>query len=88
MTADVARALADELADRFTAHVEVDEVRPGRFRFEVLSKHFGDVSHLTRQDQAWEVVERVLSDEQMQDVSLILLMGPEEVGHELVELMP
>ena len=88
MTQDTARRLADELADRFNGHVEIEQVRPGRFRFGVLSKHFVDASHLTRQDQAWEVVERVLTDEQRMDVSLLLMMGPEDVGQELVELMP
>ena len=88
MTKEVADSLADELRRKFTAHVDVDEVRPGRYRFEVYSKHFGDASQLARHDQAWAVAERVLNEEELQDLSLLLLIGPEDVDESLVALMP
>ena len=88
MTKDKSQNLADELAKRFTAHVEIEEVSPGLFRFEIYSKHYGDISHLARQDQAWEVVDRVLTREEIQDLSLVLTIGPENVDGSLVAIMP
>jgi hypothetical protein len=88
MTKERSDQIAAALSQRFTAHVESEEVSPGRFRFDVFSKHFGDVSHLTRQDQAWEVVDHILSREESDDVSIILTAGPEDVDASLVALMP
>jgi hypothetical protein len=88
MTTEKAQLLADELASRFTAHVEIENISPGRFRFEVYSKSFRDVPFLDRQDQAWEVVNRLLNREEKDDVSLLLTIGPEDVDASLVALMP
>ncbi len=88
MIAQRAKVLADALAARFTAHVEPEEVAPGRFEFEVFSKHFGDASRWTRQDQAWEVVNHVLTPQEAEDITLVVLYGPEDVGSELAEIMP
>ena len=88
MTRHTADQVADALARRFNAHVEVDEVRSGRFRFDVYSKHFGAASHLERQDQAWAVVDDLLSREQSDDISILLTVGPEEVDAEIVAAMP
>ena len=88
MTEQTARRVADELRKRFTALVEIDEVRPGRFRFEVLSKHYGTASLLDRQDQAWEVVNKLLTRDEEMDVSIIHMLGPEDVDESLLELMP
>ena len=57
MTEQAASRVAEGLRKRFTALVEIDEVRPGRYRFEVLSRHYETESLLARQDQAWEVVQ-------------------------------
>ena len=75
MTVERAGELTKALAERFTAHVEPEEVAPGRFRFEVFSRHFGDLSHLERGDQAYEIVDRVLGREDSEDITLILLYG-------------
>ena len=88
MTNERAALLARSFAERFKAHVEPDEVAPGRFGFEVFSKHFGDVSRWTRQDQAWEVVDRVLTREEAEDITLVVLYGPEDVSEELIAVMP
>ncbi len=88
MTNEKAKLLADAFERRFTAHVEVEEISPGRFRFNIFSKHYGDITHLTRQDQAWDVVDQVLVREELDDISSILTIGPEDVDASLVELMP
>jgi hypothetical protein len=88
MTPATAKRVADGLADRFTAHVEIEEVQPGRFRFNVFSRHFGAGSRLDRQDQAWAVIDELLGRDESDDVSLILTVGPEDVDASLVALMP
>lgn len=88
MTQERANVLSDALAAQFTAHVEHEEVAPGRFRFDVFSKHYGDISHLSRQDRAWEVVDRTLSRDESEDITLVITHGPEEVSSDLVALMP
>jgi hypothetical protein len=54
----------------------------------VFSKHYGDITHLTRQDQAWQVVDQMVSREESDDISLILTIGPEDVDASLVAIMP
>jgi hypothetical protein len=88
MTLEQAKMVADALAKRFTAYVEPDEVAPGRFSFRVFSKHYDDIPGLQRQEQAWEVVDRILSRDESEDVVLVILYGPEDVATELVEMMP
>jgi len=88
MTEEKAKQLSDDFTKRFTAHVEIEQISPGRFRFEIYSKHYGDASLFARQDQAWEVVNRLLTREEKDDVSLLLTIGPEDVDASLVELMP
>jgi hypothetical protein len=80
--------VADALAKKFTAHVEPDEVSPGRFRFDVLSKHFGNQSLLDLQDDAWALVDSLLLRKEADDISLIMTIGPEDVDESLVALMP
>jgi hypothetical protein len=89
MTREKAEVLAGAFAKRFIAHVEIEEISPGRFRFNIFSKHYGDITHFDRQDQAWEVVDQILmTREEADDISSILTIGPEDVDASLVELMP
>jgi hypothetical protein len=88
VTEEKAETLANAFAKRFTAYVDKEEISPGRFRFNVFSKHYGNISHLKRQDQAWEIVDQILTREEIDDISLILTIGPEDVDASLVELMP
>jgi hypothetical protein len=88
MTKDDADRVSRELATEFKAHVEVEEVAPGRFRFEVFSRHFGEGSHLDRHDRGWKVIDRMLSREQLLDVSILLMFGPEDVDATLAAIIP
>jgi hypothetical protein len=89
MTNITAKRLADEFARKFTAHVETEEISPGRYRFEIYSRRYTTESRFERQDQAWEIVDALgLSREEQDDISLILTIGPEDVDASLVELMP
>lgn len=88
MTKEVAQRLRDELAAEFKAHVEIEEISPGRFRFEVFSRYLGNGSQLERHDRGWQVVDRVLTREQIQDISLLLMYGPEDVDAAVAAIMP
>jgi hypothetical protein len=88
MTKGDADRIAIELGRQFRAHVEVEETSPGRYRFELFSRHFGPVTHLERHDQGWAAVDRLLTREQVQDVAALLMYGPEDVDAELAAVMP
>jgi hypothetical protein len=89
MTTATAKRIADALAARFTAHVEIDERMPGRYGFDVYSKHFETQSHIERQDRAWELVDTLsLSRQEMDDISLLVIIGPEDVDAEVAAAMP
>jgi stress-induced morphogen len=76
--ADADRLLA-ELVRRFGGEGEAEEVNPGQFRFALVSPQFSGVPHLRRQDSIWEVVERVLTREQILGLTLVVAYAPEEI---------
>ena len=89
MTPEMAKRIADKLAHRFTAHVEIEQRAPGRYGFETFSKYFGTPSYFERQDRAWEVVDQLaLSQEEQDDISVLMTIGPEDVDEELAAAMP
>jgi stress-induced morphogen len=71
--------LLDELKLRFQAHVEAEQVSPGRFRLGVVSPQFAGVPGLRRQDRIWEAIDEILDREQTLDISLVLAYSPDEV---------
>jgi stress-induced morphogen len=63
------------------AQVEVHAVNgAGRYRFALVSDKFVGLSQLARQDAAWRVVDKTLSEDAALDVSLLLAFAPEEVA--------
>jgi len=83
-----AEALAEKLGHRFAAHVDLEQVTPGRFRFTLLSKGFEGVPHLRRQDEAWAYIDTIASREISMDIWLLLTLAPLLVDESLVALMP
>jgi len=85
MTRAKADALVAALAARFGGEAEAEQVNPsGRYRFAVVSPRFETVPHLKRQDEAWKVVDEVLTREETLDVSLVLTYAPAEIFSEEV----
>ena len=78
MRADAER-LSGELARTYGGEVDAEEVAPGQFKFFMVSPGFTGVPHLRRQDSVWEVVERVLTREQLLDLTLVLTYAPDEI---------
>jgi hypothetical protein len=76
------KKLTDAFHERLGADVSAtSEVIAGvkRFSFYLVSRKFKGVSHLRRQDMAWEVVDSVLTREQALQVSAILALAPGEI---------
>lgn len=85
MTRAKADALVAALKGRFGGEAEAEQVNPnGRYRFAIVSPQFEAVPHLRRQDEAWKVVDEVLSREETLDVSLVLTYAPDEMFSEEV----
>lgn len=77
-----AKKLVKAFQARFGGDVEFDsEVVGGvqRFSFYLVSPKFKGMSPLKRQDAAWEVVDAVLSRDEVLHVSAILPLAPSEV---------
>ncbi len=79
MTQDDAELLEKALKDHFAAQVEMEQVAPGRFRFNVVSATFEGIPHLHRQDEVWRIVDCTLPTAVRLDVSLIIAFAPSEL---------
>lgn len=77
-----------ELEKHYAGRVEVEEVSPGRYRFEVFSRHFGSASHLARHDAGWAFVSGLLDRQGIDGVASLLLYAPEDVDAELAAAIP
>jgi stress-induced morphogen len=74
--------LVEAFRSRFGGDVESDSDADGgadRFKFYLVSPAFVGVSNLKRQDEAWAVVDSVLSREEALQVTAILPLTPDEV---------
>jgi hypothetical protein len=81
MTRARADALVAALVARFGGEAEAEQVNQnGRYRFAIVSPQFNSMPHLRRQDEAWKVVDEVLSREETLDVSLILTYAPGDLA--------
>jgi hypothetical protein len=79
MTQDDVDALKAALQEQFGGDVQAECVdERGRYRFAVISSRFESTPHLQRQDAIWEVVDRVLSREVSDDISMILAFTPKD----------
>jgi len=79
MTEKIATKLNYELIRKFGGSAEFEEKNPGQFRFSLISPQFAGVPHLQRQDQVWEVIEKVLTPDEILDLTLVLTYTPEEI---------
>ena len=80
MTQTEARRLKRALEKQFGGKAEFEPVdKKGRYRFALTSKRFEKMSHLKRQAQVWEVIDRTLSREANVDVSMILVFAPADL---------
>jgi len=81
MTQTAKQKLVDAFRDSFGGQVDAEDINGrGRYRFEIVSSAFSGVAQLTRQDQAWEVVDRTLSRAESADISLILTYDPADLS--------
>lgn len=74
--------LVDAFKERLAGEVESSsEVVGGieRYSFYLVSPRFKGMSHLKRQDIAWEIVDSVLSRDEALQVSAILALAPGEI---------
>lgn len=78
MTAERINQLAAALRGRFQAIVEPDEVRPGRYRIDMMSDQFAAITPGKRHDLVWAVIDEVLTPEETDDRTLILPFAPGE----------
>lgn len=78
MTQQDADALARVLHDHFAAHVDLEEVAHGRFRYTLVSPQFTNMAHLERQDRVWEVIDQNVTRDQTLDISLVLTLAPDD----------
>jgi predicted RNA-binding protein with RPS1 domain/acid stress-induced BolA-like protein IbaG/YrbA len=67
------------IAIELDAEVDVEEVDSERFRFTVVSSRFSGMKHLARQDLLWEIVDRELSKERSDPITIILAHDPAEL---------
>jgi|GEM_PF-3190519 len=80
MTRRQADNLARALKKKFGGKVEIEAVNDaGRYRFTMVSKRFDVMTHLQRQDAAWEIIDAVLPREARLDVSMILAYAPADL---------
>jgi 3-polyprenyl-4-hydroxybenzoate decarboxylase len=81
MTPVEAGVLAKELEKHFGGTAEFEAVNnKGMYRFAITSSRFDNVPHLQRQDDIWEVVDKVLSRQSTLDVSMILAFSPADLS--------
>jgi hypothetical protein len=78
--------LKEKLEKEFEATVTVEKLESGRgrYRLAVISGLFEKMSHLSRQDKVWEVVDKAVAASELPretslDVSLILAYAPSEL---------
>jgi len=79
MTPSQVSLLKSALHQAFGGSVDAEKVGPRRYRFAVVSDKFSRVPQLKRQDQVWEVADRVLPAAATLDISLILVYAPDEI---------
>ena len=82
MTRFPLKKLVDAFKARFGGQVAHDKEVVGgleRFSFYLVSPKFKSLSHLKRQDAAWEVIDSVLSREEALQVSAVLALAPGEI---------
>ncbi|HZK82555.1 MAG TPA: hypothetical protein VFC46_15840 [Humisphaera sp.] len=81
MTKNEADSLAKALKRQFGGKTEYEQVdERGRYRFAITSKRFDAMPHLKRQDEIWEIVDKVLSRDATMDVSTILAYSPADLA--------
>ena len=78
MTQEAANKLKGALEQRLGTGtgVEMEAVRPGRYRCTMVSDAFSSVFGLARQDMAWAVADEVLTADEVLDIKLILTYDP------------
>lgn len=80
MTHAEATELSESLERQFGGEVDCDEVGSGRFRFAIVSPAFSGMPQMKRQDEVWTLVDKLLDREKRLDVSMILVLAPEETA--------
>lgn len=81
MTDQDAERLSEKLREQFDARVDLERVTDnGRYRFAVTSEQFNGMPQMERQDLIWQVVDAVLSRNEVLDVSIILAYSPQELA--------
>lgn len=61
------------------AEVTDEQIRADRYRFVVLWGRFDSMGHPERQRLVWEIAERELNREDLQNVGMILTIGEEDL---------
>lgn len=82
MTQAQARQLRDAFRSAFGGEAQHVKVAPDRYRFELLTPAFDDVTHYQRQLRVWEVVDRTLDADAKLGITLIFPYAPADFDEE------
>jgi stress-induced morphogen len=88
--ATVTRGKTDEYVERMKAALDAYEVahrdavaslyrqNSGSIRIRVVADHFGPMSRGARHDEVWDFLAGQLSEDDMEEISVLLLLSPKE----------